>query len=60
MARSLSLDGWGPAALERLDGARIALVDDSTDSGWTVTVAADLLRGAGAAAVHPLVLAQES
>ncbi|BAW92872.1 exopolyphosphatase [Actinomyces sp. Chiba101] len=60
VARSLSLDGWGPAALERLDGARIALVDDSTDSGWTVTVAADLLRGAGAAAVHPLVLAQES
>ena len=33
------------------------LVDDRTDSGWTLTVAARLLRGAGAAAVHPLVLA---
>ena len=60
VARSLSLDGWGPDALERLDGARIALVDDSTDSGWTLTVAADLLRRSGAAAVHPFVLAQES
>jgi ATP-dependent DNA helicase RecQ len=32
------------------------LVDDRTDSGWTLTVAARLLRHAGASAVHPFVL----
>jgi ATP-dependent DNA helicase RecQ len=31
-------------------------VDDYTDSGWTLTVAARLLRQAGAAAVYPFVL----
>lgn len=35
----------------------VLLVDDSTDSGWTLTVAARLLRRAGAAAVLPFVLA---
>ncbi|WP_033822452.1 DEAD/DEAH box helicase [Kitasatospora sp. MBT63] len=35
----------------------VLLVDDSVDSGWTVTVAARLLRQAGADAVLPLVLA---
>jgi len=35
----------------------VLLVDDATDSGWTVTVAARLLRRAGASAVLPLVLA---
>jgi len=36
----------------------VILVDDWTDSGWTLTVAASMLRRAGAAAVHPFVLAQ--
>ncbi|WP_369212167.1 RecQ family ATP-dependent DNA helicase [Streptomyces flavofungini] len=35
----------------------VLLVDDSTDSGWTLAVAARLLRGAGAGPVLPLVLA---
>ncbi|MHA7134903.1 RecQ family ATP-dependent DNA helicase [Oerskovia turbata] len=39
-----------------LAGRRILLVDDYTDSGWTLTVAARLLRQAGAAAVYPFVL----
>ena len=36
----------------------VVLVDDWSDSGWTLTTAAFLLREAGAAAVHPFVLAQ--
>lgn len=35
----------------------VLLVDDYTDSGWTLAVAARLLRRAGAARVLPLVLA---
>ncbi|SPT53951.1 ATP-dependent DNA helicase recQ [Actinomyces bovis] len=58
VARSLSLAGWGRRQLERLRGAEVVLVDDWTDSGWTLTVAAALLRRAGAADVHPLVLAR--
>lgn len=46
------------AALEPLSGQSIMLVDDLTDSRWTVTVAARALRRAGAGAVLPLVLAQ--
>jgi ATP-dependent DNA helicase RecQ len=38
-------------------GTRILLVDDATDTGWTLTVAARELRRAGASAVYPLVLA---
>ncbi|WP_435741833.1 RecQ family ATP-dependent DNA helicase [Nocardioides sp. SYSU DS0663] len=38
-------------------GARVLLVDDRTDTGWTLTLAAQALRRAGAAEVHPLVLA---
>ncbi|MFJ9458672.1 RecQ family ATP-dependent DNA helicase [Kitasatospora sp. NPDC101447] len=38
-------------------GGPVLLVDDLVDSGWTVTVAARLLRRAGARAVLPLVLA---
>ncbi|MGW6914523.1 DEAD/DEAH box helicase [Kitasatospora sp. NPDC054939] len=37
-------------------GGPVLLVDDLVDSGWTVTVAARLLRRAGASAVLPLVL----
>ncbi|VEG26811.1 RecQ family ATP-dependent DNA helicase [Actinomyces howellii] len=58
VARSLSLDSWSRNALAELQGARVVLVDDWTDSGWTLTVAARLLLRAGAATVHPLVLAQ--
>ncbi|WP_221349057.1 RecQ family ATP-dependent DNA helicase [Streptomyces beigongshangae] len=35
----------------------VLLVDDSTDTGWTLAVAARLLRRAGAQGVLPLVLA---
>ena len=38
-------------------GGPVLLVDDQIDSGWTMTVAAALLRDAGAPAVLPLVLA---
>jgi ATP-dependent DNA helicase RecQ len=37
----------------------VLLVDDFTDSGWTLAVAARLLRRAGATGVLPLVLAQQ-
>ena len=43
-----------PAAVCR---QRVLLVDDATDTGWTLTVAARELRKAGATAVYPLVLA---
>ncbi|MFC4335975.1 RecQ family ATP-dependent DNA helicase [Salininema proteolyticum] len=36
--------------------ASVLLVDDLLDSGWSATVAARLLRQAGATAVHPLAL----
>jgi ATP-dependent DNA helicase RecQ len=54
---ALELDpaGPGPAGLPSGPGL---LVDDTWDSGWTMTVAAALLRGAGADAVLPLVLAR--
>ena len=44
----------GPLAA--LDGP-VLLIDDRIETGWTVTVAAKLLREAGAPAVLPLVLA---
>ena len=40
-----------------VDGKRVLLVDDRTDSGWTLAVAARELRRAGAEAVLPFVLA---
>lgn len=40
-----------------LVGRAVLLVDDYTDSGWTLTVAAKRLREAGASQVHPFVLA---
>ena len=43
-------------ALSAADGP-VLLVDDQIDSGWTMTVAAALLRDAGTPAVLPLVLA---
>jgi ATP-dependent DNA helicase RecQ len=38
----------------------VLLVDDLVDTGWTITVAARLLRQAGAAAVLPFALASTS
>ena len=38
-------------------GGPVLLVDDRIETGWTMTVAAKLLRETGAAAVLPLVLA---
>ncbi|GAA1243370.1 RecQ family ATP-dependent DNA helicase [Prauserella halophila] len=47
------------AALGELTGP-VLLVDDLVDTGWTMTVAARLLRRAGADAVLPLALASTS
>jgi ATP-dependent DNA helicase RecQ len=49
---SLALSG------EPVPAGPVLLVDDTARSTWTLTVAADLLRGAGATAVLPLVLHQ--
>jgi ATP-dependent DNA helicase RecQ len=43
-------------ALKAADGP-VLLIDDQIDTGWTMTVAAALLRDAGASAVLPLALA---
>jgi ATP-dependent DNA helicase RecQ len=37
-------------------GRALLVVDDTTDTGWTLTVVARLLRRAGAGRVYPLVL----
>jgi ATP-dependent DNA helicase RecQ len=47
------------SALGSLDGP-VLLVDDVASSRWTLTVAAQALRGAGADAVLPFVLALEA
>jgi ATP-dependent DNA helicase RecQ len=49
----------GSGLVERLDGVDgpVLLVDDLVDSGWTMALAARLLRQAGAPAVLPLALA---
>ena len=54
-------DVWGSYRLPDstaagLDGRRVLLVDDLTDTGWTLTVVTRLLREAGATAVYPFVL----
>jgi ATP-dependent DNA helicase RecQ len=41
-------------------GARVLLVDDRIDTGWTMTLAAQAARKAGAAAVLPLALASQT
>ncbi len=43
-----------------LAGRRVLLVDDQVGTGWTLTVAANDLREAGAEAVLPLVLAVQA
>ncbi|HEX2131821.1 MAG TPA: RecQ family ATP-dependent DNA helicase [Actinophytocola sp.] len=54
--RSLEI---GPELADRLSGVDgpVLLVDDRVDTGWTMTVAAKLLREAGAPAVLPFALA---
>jgi ATP-dependent DNA helicase RecQ len=53
---------WNAMAVPELTGLTgpVLLVDDRVDTGWTITVAAKLLREAGAPAVLPLVLAVTS
>ncbi len=55
VAQRLELQLSTPA-LRGLPGRGVLLVDDWTESGWTLTVAARLLRQAGAARVYPFVL----
>ena len=50
---ALELDQTGVEALQR---RTVLLVDDYTDSGWTLTVTARMLLQAGAQAVYPFVL----
>jgi ATP-dependent DNA helicase RecQ len=45
---------------DAIPSSPVLLVDDRADSRWTLTVAADALRGAGSGPVHPLVLALAS
>ena len=52
----LEVPGDVRAALGGLDGP-VLVVDDRIETGWTMTVAARLLREAGASAVLPLALA---
>jgi ATP-dependent DNA helicase RecQ len=54
--RQLSIPASVQDALAGLSGP-VLLVDDRIETGWTMTVAAKLLRDAGAPAVLPFVLA---
>jgi ATP-dependent DNA helicase RecQ len=54
--RELRLPGPLAEAIASLGGP-VLVIDDRIDSGWTMTVAARLLREAGAPRVLPLVLA---
>jgi ATP-dependent DNA helicase RecQ len=42
---------------ESIAGRRVLLLDDRTSTGWSLAVTSRALRRAGAAEVHPLVLA---
>ena len=57
--RELTVPDPVAAAVARLGGP-VLLVDDRVESGWTMTVAAKLVREAGAPAVLPLALAVTS
>lgn len=48
------------AAALRAAGGPVLLVDDMTETGWTLAVAARMLRRAGAEGVLPLVLAVQA
>ena len=47
------------AALAEAEGP-VLLVDDACDTGWTMAVAARLVRRSGAKGVFPLVLAVQA
>ena len=49
-------DCWAVPDLGELSGP-VLLIDDLADTGWTLTMAARVLRGAGAAEVLPFALA---
>ena len=51
---------FGVPADLRLDGRPVLLVDDVSDSGWTLTEATRVLREAGAGPVLPFVLALDA
>ncbi|MDB5075142.1 MAG: recQ [Chloroflexi bacterium] len=57
---TFQVPGEVSAAFPALAGKPILLVDDRTDTGWTLTVVARLLREAGAGPVYPFVLAVEA
>lgn len=57
VAKRLQLE-LSPGAEQGLPGRSILLVDDYTESGWTLAVATRLLKQAGAAKVYPFVLSQ--
>jgi ATP-dependent DNA helicase RecQ len=50
-------DGLTAAVRANAAAGPVLLVDDQIDTGWTMTVAAMLLRKAGASGVLPLALA---
>ena len=56
LSRALTVPGPLQAALAATGGA-VLLVDDWVDTGWTMTLAAKLLRGYGVPAVLPFALA---
>ena len=50
---------WGAWTLAGpIPDGPVVVVDDTWSSGWTMTVVADLLAGAGAGPIYPLVLAR--
>jgi ATP-dependent DNA helicase RecQ len=59
LSRILTVPGSLAAALAKTPGP-VLLVDDRVDTGWTITLAAKLLRGCGAPAVLPFALAVTS
>ena len=55
-----NLDGVFAVEPDTVPIGSCLLIDDTTDSGWTFTIAAAILRRAGCAAVFPLALALNS
>ncbi|OBK79846.1 RecQ family ATP-dependent DNA helicase [Mycobacterium sp. 1164985.4] len=51
---------WDAPDPAGLTGGPVLLVDDVTDTGWTLTIASRLLRAVGAPAVLPFALASAS